>query len=259
MKSSRAFTLIELLVVIAIIAILAAILFPVFARAKEAAKKTQCLSNEKQMSIATQMYMNDFDDRLFFYASTNNPSGSRTGGVVPDAASVHPLRWWNALMPYTKSKALLVGPSDDAPTLSQDPTGAKTIPRSFIACRHAEGLSGSQIDAVSDTVVIVEKWGRRPDGTAITDSWIEPFNGDFQLEPSTGRMKVAANRYAGGLVCTMLDGHAKWLTPGAINSSANLTGCALVHQYPVGTVMCDASVAGCQAVTGNVCNTFTYP
>ncbi len=60
---SQAFTLIELLVVIAIIAILAAILFPVFAQAKEAAKKTNCISNMKNVSIAAQLYAADFDDR----------------------------------------------------------------------------------------------------------------------------------------------------------------------------------------------------
>jgi prepilin-type N-terminal cleavage/methylation domain-containing protein len=60
--SRKAFTLIELLVVIAIIAILAAILFPVFAQAKEAAKKTVCVSNNKQIGIGFQMYMGDNDD-----------------------------------------------------------------------------------------------------------------------------------------------------------------------------------------------------
>ncbi|MEZ0324769.1 MAG: DUF1559 domain-containing protein [Fimbriimonas sp.] len=58
----KGFTLIELLVVIAIIAILAAILFPVFAQAKEAAKKTVCISNQKQIGLGLMMYMGDFDD-----------------------------------------------------------------------------------------------------------------------------------------------------------------------------------------------------
>jgi prepilin-type N-terminal cleavage/methylation domain-containing protein len=59
----RGFTLIELLVVIAIIAILAAILFPVFAQAREKARQTQCLNNTKQIGLAFQMYCQDFDER----------------------------------------------------------------------------------------------------------------------------------------------------------------------------------------------------
>jgi len=63
-RKAAGFTLIELLVVIAIIAILAAILFPVFAQAKEAAKKTQCLSGTKQIGTSLQIYINDYDDML---------------------------------------------------------------------------------------------------------------------------------------------------------------------------------------------------
>ena len=65
-QTRRGFTLIELLVVIAIIAILAAILFPVFAQARLAAKQTQCLSNTKQLNLSIQMYAGDFDDALPF-------------------------------------------------------------------------------------------------------------------------------------------------------------------------------------------------
>ena len=73
----KAFTLIELLVVIAIIAILAAILFPVFAQAKEAAKKTACISNQKQNAMAVVMYQSDYDD--YFPMGVG---GNRTTGVV---------------------------------------------------------------------------------------------------------------------------------------------------------------------------------
>jgi prepilin-type N-terminal cleavage/methylation domain-containing protein len=64
MRHSRGFTLIELLVVIAIIAILAAILFPVFARARESAVRTQCLSNIKQIALGALMYVQDYDERM---------------------------------------------------------------------------------------------------------------------------------------------------------------------------------------------------
>ena len=70
MRKSRGFTLIELLVVIAIIAILAAILFPVFARAREAARKATCLSNLKQVALACLMYAQDYDEVLPIAAST---------------------------------------------------------------------------------------------------------------------------------------------------------------------------------------------
>src|SRR5438094_9941222 len=62
--AKRGFTLIELLVVIAIIAILAAILFPVFAQAREAARKTTCLSNEKQIGMGVLMYIQDYDEQF---------------------------------------------------------------------------------------------------------------------------------------------------------------------------------------------------
>lgn len=88
---NKAFTLIELLVVIAIIAILAAILFPVFAQAKEAAKKTQCLSNTKQIGLGALMYSGDSDDAF-------SPSEYGNDG----AAGPH-LAWTTLTMPYIKN------------------------------------------------------------------------------------------------------------------------------------------------------------
>jgi len=74
-SQKRGFTLIELLVVIAIIAILAAILFPVFAQAREKARMASCLSNLKQIGVATQMYAQDYDETMAAWTFANYPAG----------------------------------------------------------------------------------------------------------------------------------------------------------------------------------------
>ncbi len=96
----RGFTLIELLVVIAIIAILAAILFPVFARARENARKSSCQNNLKQIAIGFKQYINDFDERYPMPAVTNN------AGTTP------PYGWGDALQPYLKNDQVFQCPSD---------------------------------------------------------------------------------------------------------------------------------------------------
>ena len=90
----QAFTLIELLVVIAIISILAAILFPVFARARENARRTSCLSNQKQIGLGFMQYIQDYDERF------------------PRHDNTSPGFWGVRIMPYVKSNQLFFCPSD---------------------------------------------------------------------------------------------------------------------------------------------------
>ena len=118
----RGFTLIELLVVIAIIAILAAILFPVFAKAREKARQTSCLSNVKQLMLGIKMYVQDYDE--INPAARNciaNAAGTAwaTGLPLTDTISKRPgcagenfVAWFDVIQPYIKNRQIMVCPSD---------------------------------------------------------------------------------------------------------------------------------------------------
>ncbi len=98
-----AFTLIELLVVISIIAILAAILFPVFGRARENARRSSCQSNLKQIGLGALQYTQDYDEKIFF---------SFVGAATANSDSTANYKWMDAVQPYVKSEQIFNCPSD---------------------------------------------------------------------------------------------------------------------------------------------------
>src|SRR5439155_320374 len=113
LRRGRGFTLIELLVVIAIIAILAAILFPVFAQARDKARSAACLSNLQQIGKALMMYAQDYDEKTTWFWN----SGAAAAGKDPLAGY-----WYQLLLPYTKNAQVFIcpsvgtrGPATDAP------------------------------------------------------------------------------------------------------------------------------------------------
>ena len=112
MLTRRGFTLIELLVVIAIIAILAAILFPVFAKAREKARQASCLSNIKQLSLGFLQYAQDYDEVMCL--ALMDPGAAGTPGNVWGNR-----RYWPELMePYLKNRQILLCASDSSPWYS---------------------------------------------------------------------------------------------------------------------------------------------
>ena len=159
----RGFTLIELLVVIAIIAILAAILFPVFARAREKARQTSCTSNVKQMMMGVLMYVQDYDERLLLGV---HPCAVWPGANALTHSYLTPnIAFGHLLEPYCKNQNIFVCPSGDAADACWGHTYQynSSLFSASSAGAPGAGLTLAQFEDAAGTLVIADcsgpSWG----------------------------------------------------------------------------------------------------
>lgn len=210
-----AFTLIEILVVIAIISLLAAILFPVFGRARENARRSSCASNFRQIGLATVQYAQDYDETmpLFSYAGFGGYDGL-------DGA-----RWADMIYPYVKSTQVFDCPSGTK-SLATDASGQfydiNTYSYGFVTPSNAEpvGVAGrklAEIEETSTTLMFVEDGRQDLGANAETQGRLIPSLSDT-LESlgarlngfrHTGCAETDFESYA--FNAAYADGHVKWV------------------------------------------------
>lgn len=214
--SQRGFTLIELLVVIAIIAILAAILFPVFARARENARKTSCMNNLKQLGLAWMQYTQDYDERMIPYTTTGNSTipGGYTGPPWTAFA------WNREIQPYLKSVQVIRCPSE---SVNPDTSYAYNM----LMAADGRNIAGIQLpaqtpafaDAVGHTVTTPTQTlcFLLPGGTAGARHDSRKLNSVTNLTAGFGggsplrAGRIHATRHMDGANYLFADGHVKWL------------------------------------------------
>ncbi len=217
------FTLIELLVVIAIIAILAAILFPVFAKAREKARQISCASNEKQLGLGILQYAQDNDEQYMGYNS------SYTAPPVVDAN--YP-GWAGKVYPYVKSAAVYKCPDDST---SSTGTAPVLVPVSYALNKNVTASAIAQYAAPASTVMLFEVQGDQADVTNPMEAASPVGVGHGAPLPAASGGKYVTGTFPGrsatmtaaitlppvhtnGSNYLAADGHVKWLLSTRLSS-----------------------------------------
>lgn len=209
-RSRSGFTLIELLVVIAIIAILAAILFPVFAQARERARGISCLSNMKQVGLAHSMYIDDHKGAFVPIGVVNGPPAV----IYPSVGATY---WPDLLSPYTgKSAKLHKCPSAKSFGLGMNhpQLGRWRVDLGVPICKVTQIAYPAQTVCFADTGLVVnlnegdpDKWVEDQKAIALTVVFRTPDNVGYYDAPGSSTRIV--NRHQGKANCTFVDGHAQ--------------------------------------------------
>ena len=216
-RRKKGFTLIELLVVIAIIAILAAILFPVFARARENARRASCQSNLKQIALGVFQYKQDYDEKL--------PT------VATPYAAPGPYGWADAIQPYLKSTQIYQCPSETTAPQANPQLAGYT---DYWINASATSLSDASFTSSSLTVLLGDGDGTAPSagsdygsqsryinraGAALGGVTTTATCATTLTTPTNAITDKGASRHLDGGNYAFADGHVKWFKASASGGS----------------------------------------
>jgi prepilin-type N-terminal cleavage/methylation domain-containing protein/prepilin-type processing-associated H-X9-DG protein len=236
-RRTRGFTLIELLVVIAIIAILAAILFPVFAKAREKARQASCLSNLKQIALAADMYKSDYDQVLLRNACNSYQSGVPYGcNMMTNASANGEYLWMHMTCAYTKNLDLYKCQSSRGNLGSFAGWDGRYTGDTSYAYNwsYLSGQAEANIAMPAETVMFcdsdnyVATWRGGTGSTACPGPngiyWVRLMNASVPGAFNGGACPGfdSPERHSGQLNIAFVDGHVKCMKPEAFAETVNL-------------------------------------